>query len=117
MQHLRRLAGTGSAVTLWTPLEELTRRALDKVRFTGVGYDGKGGDLSGYAYSNANSAVDLAYGRISLTSPLYLGDMSYGALSGVANIAIARAADVTGGIAGPGEGGLCPAVAKLKRQK
>src|SRR3989475_21343 len=115
IQHLRRLAETGSAVRLWTPLEELTRRPLDRVRFTGVGYDGKGGDLSGYAYSNANSAVDLAYGRISLTSPLYLGDMSYGALSGVANIAIARAADVTGVIAGTGEGGLYPDVAKCKR--
>src|SRR6058998_1027747 len=115
IQHLRRLAETGSAVRLWTPLEELTRRPLDRVRFTGVGYDGKGGDLSGYAYSNANRAVDLAYGRISLTSPLYLGDMSYGALSGVANIAIARAADVTGVIAGTGEGGLHPDVAKCKR--
>ena len=115
IQHLRRLAETGSAVRLWTPVEELTRRPLDRVRFTGVGYDGKGGDLSGYAYSNANSAVDLAYGRISLTSPLYLGDMSYGALSGVANIAIARAADVTGVIAGTGEGGLHPDVAKCKR--
>ena len=115
IQHLRRLAETGSAVRLWTPLEELTRRPLDRVRFTGVGYDGKGGDLSGYAYSNANSAVDLAYGRISLTSPLYLGDMSYGALSGVANVAIARAADVTGVIAGTGEGGLHPDVARCKR--
>src|SRR5207244_11382849 len=96
IQHLRRLAETGSAVRLWTPVEELTRRPLDRVRFTGVGYDGKGGDLSGYAYSNANSEVDLAYGRISLTSLVYLGDMSYGALIGVATIAIEKAVEATG---------------------
>ncbi len=90
---------------------------MDRIRFKGVGYDGRDGegDLPGYAYSSSTSAVELAYGRISLTSPLYLGDMSYGALSGVANVAIARAADATGVIAGTGEGGLHPAVAKCKR--
>lgn len=41
--------------------------------------------------------------------------MSYGSLSGVANIALARAADLTGVIAGTGEGGLNPGVAKCER--
>src|SRR3989475_12514250 len=55
IQHLRRLAETGSAVRLWTPLEELTRRPLDRVRFTRVGYARTGGGVSWFAYSSRNS--------------------------------------------------------------
>ncbi|MEM0384255.1 MAG: FMN-binding glutamate synthase family protein [Candidatus Caldarchaeum sp.] len=57
----------------------------------------------------------MAYGRIDMTSPIYLGDMSFGALSGVPNIALARAADLTGVVAGTGEGGLHPEVRKCRR--
>ncbi len=53
--------------------------------------------------------------EIELASPLYLGDMSFGALSGVPNIAIARAAEKTGVIAGTGEGGLLNEVANCSR--
>ncbi|MEM1943884.1 MAG: glutamate synthase-related protein [Candidatus Caldarchaeum sp.] len=57
----------------------------------------------------------MAYGNIDMTSPIYLGDMSFGALSGVPNIALARAADLTGVVAGTGEGGLHPEVRKCRR--
>lgn len=53
--------------------------------------------------------------KIELTSPLYLGDMSFGALSGVPNIAIACAAEKMGVIAGTGEGGLLKEVANISR--
>ncbi len=49
-----------------------------------------------------------------LTAPIYLGDMSFGALSGNPNIAIAKAATEEGVVAGIGEGGLHPEVAKYK---
>jgi glutamate synthase domain-containing protein 2 len=52
---------------------------------------------------------------IKLASPLYLGDMSFGALSGVPNIAIALAAEKSGVIAGTGEGGLLNEVADCSR--
>ena len=49
-----------------------------------------------------------------LTAPIYLGDMSFGALSGNPNIAIAKAATEEGVVAGIGEGGLHPEVAKYR---
>ncbi len=57
----------------------------------------------------------MAESSTELSSPLYLGDMSFGALSGIPNIAIARAADITEILAGTGEGGLQPEVAKCSR--
>ena len=41
--------------------------------------------------------------------------MSFGALSGIPNIALARASDATGVINGTGEGGLHPDVAACKQ--
>jgi glutamate synthase domain-containing protein 2 len=63
---------------------------------------------------NIDTTTKLAYGRIGLSAPLYLGDMSFGALSGIPNIALARASDATGVINGTGEGGLHPDVAACK---
>jgi glutamate synthase domain-containing protein 2 len=57
----------------------------------------------------------MAYDRIEMTTPLYLGDMSFGALSGIPNIALARTADITGIVTGTGEGGLHPEVRKCRR--
>ena len=62
-----------------------------------------------------DTAVELAYGRIKLDTPIYLGDMSFGALSGIPNIALARAADRTGVLTGTGEGGLNVEVSKSER--
>ncbi|MEZ0248946.1 MAG: glutamate synthase-related protein [Thermoproteus sp.] len=49
-----------------------------------------------------------------LSAPIYLGDMSFGALSGNPNIAIAKAATEEGVVAGIGEGGLHPEVARYR---
>lgn len=56
--------------------------------------------------------IDFFGNRLEL--PLYIGDMSFGALSGNPNIAIAKAATEAGAVAGIGEGGLHPEVAKFR---
>lgn len=63
-----------------------------------------------------STEVPFAAGsELKLASPLYLGDMSFGALSGVPNIAIAKAAEVTNVMAGTGEGGLLGEIADCSR--
>ncbi len=111
IEHIRSLATSGRARRLWDPNKGRSLRILDHILFKAEleGGDGAEGE------PEASSETQIAYGRISLSSPLYLGDMSYGALSGVPNIALARAADETGTIAGTGEGGLHPEVAKCRR--
>jgi glutamate synthase domain-containing protein 2 len=64
---------------------------------------------------NVNTSVHFANGSLELSSPIYLGDMSFGALSGTPNIAIARAADMTNVLAGTGEGGIQSEVGKCER--
>ncbi|BEP16935.1 FMN-binding glutamate synthase family protein [Pyrofollis japonicus] len=56
----------------------------------------------------------LMFAGTRLRLPVYLGDMSFGALAGRPNIALARAADEAGAVIGVGEGGLHPEVAKYK---
>ena len=56
--------------------------------------------------------VGLEFGSVRLRVPIYLGDMSFGALAGYPNIALAAAADIAGAVVGVGEGGLHPEVAK-----
>ncbi len=58
--------------------------------------------------------VGVEFASASLRVPVYLGDMSFGALSGNPNIALARAADAAGAVVGVGEGGLHPEVAKSR---
>ncbi len=58
--------------------------------------------------------VGTDFASVRLRVPVYLGDMSYGALSGHPNIALARAADIAGAVVGVGEGGLHPEVAKSR---
>ena len=54
-------------------------------------------------------------GGIEVSAPIYLADMSFGALAGVPNIVEAELADELMLISGTGEGGLHPEVAKHKR--
>lgn len=82
-------------------------RILDKVRFKL--------DKSPALSESPKAKLDFEFSGIHMKSPLYLGDMSYGALSGNPNIAIAKAADMTETLAGTGEGGLHPEVARYKR--
>ncbi|MDG6914663.1 MAG: FMN-binding glutamate synthase family protein [Nitrososphaerota archaeon] len=107
--HIRQLSETGRATgELWLPESERTGRALDQLY------------LKQAAQPNpdvrADTSTRFAAGLpLRLTSPMYLGDMSFGALSGVPNAAIARAADLTGIMAGTGEGGLLKEVAECSR--
>jgi len=107
--HIRELAETGHATDeLWLPESERTGRALDQVFLKhGSASSGKGA---------ADTTIPFAAGYpLKLSSPMYLGDMSFGALSGVPNASIAKAADLTGIMAGTGEGGLLKEVAECSR--
>jgi len=109
IMHIRELAETGHATDeLWLPETERTGRALDQI-FLKHGTASKGTGA-------ADTSVPFATGYpLKLSSPMYLGDMSFGALSGVPNAAIAKAADLTGIMAGTGEGGLLKEVAECSR--
>jgi glutamate synthase domain-containing protein 2 len=109
IQHIRQLATTGLATSEPViPDAERTQRLLDKLRLKFVSGSGP--------MPLANISVPLYGGSsVSLASPLYLGDMSFGALSGTPNIAIAKAAEMTEVLAGTGEGGLLKEVADCSR--
>lgn len=109
--HIRQLAQTGHATNEYTlPDSERMGRALDQLRLKiqsqHVPMD----------FSSINTIVPFTSGSdLRMSAPLYLGDMSFGALSGVPNIAIAMAADRTEIMAGTGEGGVQKEVAECKR--
>lgn len=107
IEKIRRMALTGKPLEIFSEPEH-SNRILDRIRFKGV--KGPKRPLNFKAYTNLeiNRGIELKY-------PIYLGDMSYGALSGNPNIVIARTADITETLAGTGEGGLHPVVAKYKR--
>jgi len=111
IQHIRLLATTGHATDeLTIPDTERTARVLDKLYL-------KESPLPS-GHDSARTSVQFARGsRLTLSVPLYLGDMSFGALSGIPNIAIARAADKTKILAGTGEGGLREADVRDKSEK
>ena len=105
LEHIRQLALTGEPYQIFTSRRN-NLRILDRVEFR----------VAETKITREPSAdTRVSFSGISMSSPLYLGDMSYGALSGTPNIAIAEAADITGTLAGTGEGGLHPEVAKHKR--
>ncbi|BBL48032.1 FMN-binding glutamate synthase family protein [Metallosphaera sedula] len=105
LEHIRQLALTGEPHQIFTSRRN-NLRILDRVEFR----------VAETKITREPSAdTSVSFSGISMSSPLYLGDMSYGALSGTPNIAIAEAADITGTLAGTGEGGLHPEVAKHKR--
>ncbi len=106
IEHVRSLALTGKPYRIFNEREG-SRRILDNIRFK----------LNNHQHlaSDPKAKVSLEFLNIHMSAPLYLGDMSYGALSGNPNIAIAAAADFTETLAGTGEGGLHPEVAKHKR--
>ena len=110
ISHIRELSQTGQATKeLLLPDSERTGRALDQLRL-------KFSDKSSVEASPINTRVRFSSGSdLMLSAPLYLGDMSFGALSGVPNMAIARAADATEIMAGTGEGGVQKEVAECKR--
>lgn len=105
IDHIRRLAVTGKPYKVF-PDWEGSLRILDRVRFK---------NEKSKVVDNPSSDSSTEVAGIYMSAPLYLGDMSYGALSGNPNIVIAKAADYTQTLAGTGEGGLHPEVAKYKR--
>ena len=119
IEHLRKLAIDGRAAYLWDDHLN-SSRVIDRLAFSDIDpiqsnekFLEHKSDLS--LIKDINTSTKLAYGRIDLSAPLYLGDMSFGALSGIPNIALAKASDITGVIAGTGEGGLHPDVAACKQ--
>ena len=118
IEHLRELATTGKAAYLWENHSD-SSRILDRLAFSAIDPQKSNDEFKeihndSSLIKNIDTTTKLAYGRIGLTAPLYLGDMSFGALSGIPNIALARASDATGVINGTGEGGLHPDVAVCK---
>ena len=118
IEHLRELATTGKAAYLWENHSD-SSRILDRLAFSAIDPQKSNDEFKkihndSSLIKNIDTTTKLAYGRIGLSAPLYLGDMSFGALSGVPNIALARASDATGVINGTGEGGLHPDVAACK---
>ena len=118
IEHLRELATTGKAAYLWENHSD-SSRILDRLAFSTIDPQKSNDEFKeihndSSLIKNIDTTTKLAYGRISLSAPLYLGDMSFGALSGIPNIALARASDATGVINGTGEGGLHPDVATCK---
>lgn len=105
--HLRALAVTGKATEAWSHHRQ-GGRALDRLGFKRLD---EGTPLPP---ARADTTTALADGQIPLSVPLYFGDMSYGSLAGVPNVALARAADRTGTLTGTGEGGLHPDVARCQ---
>lgn len=108
IQHIRQMATTGLATgEPLTPQSERGNRVLDKLYLREA--------HSSHAEAGSTSVPLFPGSGLQLSSPLYLGDMSFGALSGIPNIAIARAADETKVLAGTGEGGLLKEVADCDR--
>jgi glutamate synthase domain-containing protein 2 len=109
IQHIRQMATTGLAtLEPVIPEAERTQRVLDKLYLKD--------QHSTFAGTKRRTSMPLFPGSsVELSSPLYLGDMSFGALSGIPNIAIARAADETKVLAGTGEGGLLKEVGECSR--
>ncbi len=119
IEHLRELAQSGRASSLWED-HSGSFRVLDRIVFRDIDMPRSNQEFisqrdSRRLISQIDTSIDLAYGRIRLKAPIYLGDMSFGALSGIPNIALARAADKTGVLTGTGEGGLNPEVSKSER--
>jgi glutamate synthase domain-containing protein 2 len=112
IEHIRYLARFGKPLWVWDRAKQTSNRILDRIRFRAELED-PGPDPS--PNPSADTSTSMAYDRIEMTTPLYLGDMSFGALSGIPNIALARTADITGIVTGTGEGGLHPEVRKCRR--
>jgi glutamate synthase domain-containing protein 2 len=112
IEHIRHLARFGKPLWVWDRAKQTSNRILDRIRFRAELED-PGPDPS--PNPSADTSTSMAYDKIEMTTPLYLGDMSFGALSGIPNIALARTADITGIVTGTGEGGLHPEVRKCRR--
>lgn len=110
VEYVRRTAATGTPPYVLEREPSRTGRLLDRITFKGLRPDDVNAELSG----GGDVDVGLELFGVRLEAPIYVGDMSYGALSGGPNVAVARAATEAGVLAGIGEGGLHPEVAKYR---
>jgi glutamate synthase domain-containing protein 2 len=108
---IRKMAETGMPHVEWdSPARR--GRILDRLVFRDLRPSSLKEALSRADRLDVDVGIDFFGNRLEL--PLYIGDMSFGALSGNPNIAIAKAATEVGAVAGIGEGGLHPEVAKFR---
>ncbi len=116
IEHIRRLATSGRPQMVWDRCKFETSRIIDRVFFKRELDEGGGESEPPLDVpEDVTDSIYAFYDRLWMRHPLYLGDMSFGALSGIPNTAIARAADLTGTLAGVGEGGLHPEVGMCRR--
>ncbi len=104
INHIRELADTGEPYKIFIKNNSL--RILDNVNFK-MNND----KITLNTHSNTKSYL----ADMEMSVPLYLGDMSYGALSGNPNLAIAKSAEITKTMSGTGEGGLYKDISSYKR--
>ena len=105
INHIRKLSNSPEASEIFIKNDD-SLRILDRIDF----------NINRFAYiPEAGATTESSLAGYDLSIPVYLGDMSYGALSGNPNIAIARTAEITRTMAGTGEGGLYGSVADTKR--
>ncbi len=104
IEHIRYLSNYGKPFKIFSDEDGL--RILDRIKFRGHGDNINDSPI-------ADTSVDFL--GLKMSVPIYLGDMSFGALSGNPNIAIANAADISKTLAGTGEGGILPEIKNLKR--
>jgi len=112
IEHIRTLARFGRPAWVWDRAKHTSRRILDRIRFRA---ELESPEQEPYEVDDVDPSTTLAYGQIDMSTPLYLGDMSFGALSGIPNIALAKTADLTGILTGTGEGGLYEKVRRYRR--
>ena len=105
INHIRKLSNSPEASEIFIKNDD-SLRILDRIDF----------NINRFAYIPvADATTESTLAGFDLGIPVYLGDMSYGALSGNPNIAIAKTAEITRTMAGTGEGGLYGSVADTKR--
>ena len=105
INHIRRLSYSPEASEIFVKNTE-SLRILDRINFKT--------NMLNYNSTNI-SVTKTSLAGFDLEVPVYLGDMSYGALSGNPNIVIAKTAEITKTMAGTGEGGLYGSVKDTKR--
>ena len=105
INHIRELTVTGNPYRIFVKNNN-SLRILDNINF-------KTYNDNITLNTHGNTGSDLA--DMEMSVPLYLGDMSYGALSGNPNLAIAKSAEITKTMSGTGEGGLYRDIASYKR--
>ncbi len=107
VEEIRRMAVTGKPIRIFRRGVRVYR-ILDRLSFGKDEVVLRGDEVYSSDLTSYISDIELA-------APIYIGDMSFGSLSGVPNVVVAEAADELNLVAGTGEGGLHPEVAKHRR--